>query len=771
MIQKVTKKLLLVVMAVVSLMSCQKKLNTVDDFAVIPQPNEIIPGSGHFSLDAKTVFTVENGNEETDYIIAEWNRWINKSTGFTTEAVESATSNFIQLVLDNNYQTKTEGAYSCAIKANDIVIKSNSTVGLYYGVQTLRQLLPTALESQSLQTMDWNIPVGTINDAPRFSYRGLHLDVGRHFFPVSFLKKFIDLLAMHKMNVFHWHLTEDQGWRIEIKKYPLLTEIGSKRKETIVGHGGRSNEFDGKEYGGYYTQEEIKEVVKYAQERFVTIIPEIELPGHSLGALSAYPHLGCTGGPYEAATRWGVFPDVYCAGNEDVFAFLEGVMDEVIELFPSKYIHIGGDECPKGEWKKCPKCQKRIKAEGLHDEHELQSYFITRMEKYLESKGRSIIGWDEILEGGLAPNATVMSWRGEKGGIEAAKQHHNVIMTPGHSCYLDHYQNNPADEPLAIGGYTTTSDCYNYNPTPDELSAEEKKYILGVQGNIWTEYMPNSDHVEYMAYPRATALAEVGWTELENKDWDSFAKRLNRQFKRFDEIGVNYFNKVIMPSPSVQKVEFIDEGSLEINNNAIGTKLYYTMDGSEPTAQSTEYTGAIKINQEGIIKAIAINEEGKKSNVLEVKAIKLEYIESDLKPGKSKGLSGTLVSGKFKKCAQVLDQKGKAVKTQSVTLPALVPEFNYGLVLDGFITVPEKGLYKLSLSSDDGSQLYFNNKLLIDNDGPHGMKAKKANVALNAATYPIRVVFFQGTGGHGLKLNVETPSGEKMLVPAEWLTF
>ncbi|TKG95030.1 beta-N-acetylhexosaminidase [Puteibacter caeruleilacunae] len=755
----------------IMLSACQPTQNTEQDFTVIPKPNQITPGKGLFKLKESTHFTTNSKDEEIKYIVAEWNRWIEKSTGFKHQITDEKSGSYIDLILDENYQAEISGAYTLDIQRKHIQITSNSNIGLYYGMQSLRQLLPAELESKTAVTADWTIPVGKIVDQPRFSYRGLHLDVGRHFFPVSFVKKFIDLLALHKMNIFHWHLTEDQGWRIEIKKYPRLTEVGSVRKETIVGHGGRSNKFDGKEYGGFYTQEEAKEIVKYAQERFITVIPEIELPGHSLGALAAYPHLGCTGGPYEVATRWGVFNEVYCAGNEEVFKFLEDVLTEVIAIFPSKYIHIGGDECPKGAWKKCPKCQKRIKEEGLKDEHELQSYFITRMEKFLVSKGRNIIGWDEILEGGLAPNATVMSWRGEKGGIEAAKQHHNVIMTPGNWCYLDHYQGSPDEEPLAIGGFTTTEESYSYNPTPEALTDAEKKYILGVQGNLWSEYFPDSKHVEYMAYPRASALAEVGWTNLENKSWDDFALRLKKHFKRFELLDVNFFNKVLMPSPSVKKIEFLTSSTLTLKNNAIGADLYYTVDGSEPTTTSTKYTEPIAISKEGVIKAVAINEDGKKSKVLEVKAVKLKFQEGKGKKGASAGLQCKLAKGKFGKCADVLAAKGKTIKVNSIAIPKAAPADLFGLVFEGMISIEKEGLYKFSIGSDDGSQLFFNGSMLINNDGGHAMKFEHANVALRPGVYPIKVVYFEGTGGENLKLNMTAPEGKEQQIPTEMLSY
>jgi len=427
-----------------------------------------------------------------------------------------------------------EGYYHMVVNTEGVDIFSTSASGLFYGVQSLLQIIVP-------EKQGWSIPHLTLTDFPRFGWRGLHLDVSRHFFPVDFVKRYIDLMSRYKFNTFHWHLTEDQGWRIEIKKYPKLQEVGAYRNETLIGHySDQPQQFDGQRYGGYYTQEEIKEVVAYASERFVTIVPEIEMPGHALAALSAYPHLGCTGGPYEAATLWGVFDDVFCAGKESTFSFLEDVLDEVIELFPGQYFHVGGDECPKTRWKECSHCQKRIQKEGLADEHELQSYFIQRIEKHLNERGKKLIGWDEILEGGLAPNAAVMSWRGEEGGIAAAKAGHYVVMTPGFALYFDHYQGDPKNEPIAIGGNTSLKKVYSYDPIPDALDQNEQRYILGAQANVWTEYIKTPEHVEYMVYPRALALAEVIWTPKEAQNWNTFVARLPHQLSLLKMLNVNF---------------------------------------------------------------------------------------------------------------------------------------------------------------------------------------------------------------------------------------
>ncbi|WP_242131395.1 beta-N-acetylhexosaminidase [Aestuariivivens marinum] len=539
--------------------SCTNKykdvVNTEQDYQIIPKPASLEVANGQFLVDVNTKISADNALQNEANYLAEM---LSLASGIDISTGETGT---IQLKIDDTIES--EEGYSLSVSYNQIIVSGKTAKGVFYGIQTLRQLIPVTTESAKSDEL--TIPAVIIKDRPRYQYRGMHLDVARHFFPVDFIKKYIDLIALHKMNTFHWHLTEDQGWRIEIKKYPKLTEIGGYRNGTIVGHH-PGTENDQKRYGGFYTQEEIKDIVAYAAQRHVTVIPEIELPGHSSAAIAAYPSLSCfpeeptivtnnmmsekgkqiiaEGTPKIVQETWGVFDDVYCAGKDETFAFLQDVLDEVIPLFPSEYIHIGGDECPKANWKRCSNCQKRIKDEGLHDEHELQSYFITRIEKYLNSKGKNIIGWDEILEGGLAPNATVMSWRGTKGGIEAAKQKHDVIMTPGHSCYFDHYQVHDKEEkekePLAIGGNTTVADVYAYEPTPEELSEEDSKYILGAQGNVWTEYMETTDYVEYMILPRMTALSEVVWSPQNSRNWEDFESRLQHFSNRYDAMGLNY---------------------------------------------------------------------------------------------------------------------------------------------------------------------------------------------------------------------------------------
>lgn len=543
------KKLITISVIFVVIAACDISERVEADYRnVIPLPHEIVMVDGNS-------FVVE---KDTRILYPEDNVLLERNAQFLAGYIEETTGrrlkvepgqggndeNVIMLGLDASIDNP-EG-YELTVLPDRVTIKGQAANGVFYGLQTLRKSVPAIAYGS-----DIILPAAVIKDAPRFAYRGMMLDVGRHFFSVDFVKRYIDLLAMHNMNYFHWHLTEDQGWRIEIKKYPRLTEIGSIRKET--GIGASRTEFDGKPYGGFYTQDEIREIVKYAQERYVTVIPEIDLPGHMLAALAAYPELGCTGGPYEVTCHWGVFPDVLCLGNEKTYEFLEGVLSEVIELFPSKYIHIGGDEAPRTRWEMCPKCQGLAKKEGLRTdrkhstEDRLQSYCMKRIERYLNERGRQIIGWDEILEGDVAPNATVMSWRGIRGGIKAAKLKHDVIMTPNDYMYFDYYQSDDkAQEPLAMGSGVTVEKVYGFEPVATELEKEEKKYILGVQANVWTEYIATPEHVEYMMVPRIAALAEVQWMMPEEKDYQEFLKRLSSLVGFYKRESVNYAKHVLM---------------------------------------------------------------------------------------------------------------------------------------------------------------------------------------------------------------------------------
>lgn len=502
--------------------------------SIIPKPMKLEKGTGYFELNKNTKINNDALQEMYGFL----NVLLKNTSGYELELGKSE-NNVIHFTAYFDKE-KSHESYVLEVTESSINIQSGGPAGAFYAIQTLRQMLPADFEKANSGIETWRIPCVKIEDSPRFSYRGMHLDVGRHFFPVDFIKKYIDILALFKMNRFHWHLTEDQGWRLEVPDYPKLTEVSAWRKETVVGHNNdKPQKMDGERYGGYYRQNEIKAIVQYAQERFITVIPEIEMPGHSQAVLAAYPEFGCVDKTYEVATTWGVKEDVFCP-KEETFKFLEDVLTEVMDLFPSKYIHIGGDECPKKQWEESQLCQDLMKREGLKDEHELQSWFIRRIEQFLNANGRKLIGWDEILEGGLAPDATVMSWRGVQGGIEAAKQGHDVIMTPTSHCYLDYYQSRNSNEPLAIGGYLPLEKVYSYDPVPQELTPEQAKHILGVQGNVWTEYIKTPEYCEYMAFPRGIAIAENGWTANEQKDYDDFADRLADQLQRLDVMNVNY---------------------------------------------------------------------------------------------------------------------------------------------------------------------------------------------------------------------------------------
>ena len=546
MILKKILELIIPCLLVIGMFSCGPQIES--KLSIVPKPALMEEGQGNLVLDAETKIVYDTTSADLQQIAGPLVKKLRHSTGYPFQVVDNTqveTDNGnIRLAIDEAglmSSLGTEG-YELTVDTLSVNIAAASPAGLFYGVQTLYQLLPPEIESAVTQSQDmqWLLPAVQIVDKPRFTWRGLHLDVGRHFMPVEFVKKYIDLLSYHKMNMFHWHLTEDQGWRIEIKKYPKLTQISAFRKETVVGHNrDKPRKFDGQRYGGFYTQDEIRDVVAYAKERFVTVVPEIEMPGHSVAVLAAYPQLSCTGGPFEVATFWGINKDIFCAGNDSTFVFLENVLNEVMDLFPSEFIHIGGDEAPKDRWKACPKCQARIQAEGLKDEEELQSYFIRRIEKFLNAKNRRLIGWDEILEGGLAPNATVMSWRGIKGGMAAADQEHDVVMTPNTYCYFDYYQAK-SGEPLAIGGFLPLETVYSFEPIPPDLTADKQKHILGAQGNVWTEYIKTPQYAEYMTYPRACALAEVVWSKKEDRNYADFIKRMDLHQKRLSEKGVNY---------------------------------------------------------------------------------------------------------------------------------------------------------------------------------------------------------------------------------------
>lgn len=607
--------------------ACSEKRTLNSDYEIIPKPLDVnSKGDASFLLkDGVAVIYPENNQKMQDnaeFLVD----YVEKQTGVKlTSHAGMPVDGAICLTLDLNDDNAE--AYKLIVNDKRVCISGASEAGVFYGIQTLRKSLPVA------QDINVNLSAVEIYDKPRFAYRGAMLDVARHFYTVDEVKTFIDMLALHNINRFHWHLTDDQGWRIEIKKYPKLMSVASERKETVVGRW-YSGIYDGKPYGGYYTQDELRDVIDYAAKRHITIIPEVDLPGHMQAALTAYPELGCTGGPYEVRTIWGVSQDVLCVGNDFTLQFVKDVLSEVADIFPSEYIHIGGDECPKVRWEKCPKCQERIKSLGLKSdakhtkEQRLQSYMIQEAAKYLKEKGKRIIGWTEILEGGLVPDATLMSWIGESGGIEAAHQHHDVIMTPNTYLYFDYYQSKKVeDEPLAIGGYLPIEKTYNYEPMPKELTEEEQQYIKGVQANLWTEYIPIFSQVQYMVLPRLGAAAEVQWTDPSKKDYKDFLRRVPHLVAVYDCYGWNYATHVYDVNVDMKADTVNHVLNVQLSTMA-DDPIYYTLDGQDPTEKSLKYTKPFTIDQSVVLKTMAVHPD--RTSKISVDAIR--FNKATLKP-------------------------------------------------------------------------------------------------------------------------------------------
>lgn len=723
--------------------------------AVIPTPLSLKMESGTFTLSTSTAVVVDVGVADAKRVAEMLAGRLRSSTGFLVPvtAKESRTgSGAIQLVGVRCKRLGDEG-YRLVVTKKEVTIEANTPAGMFYGVQTLLQLLPPEVEKAEVTVgVAWKVPCVRIEDKPRFTWRGMHLDVGRHFFPKDSVKRYIDMIASYKMNTFHWHLTEDQGWRIEIKKYPRLSSVAAWRSETLG---------NGIPHGGFYTQDEIREIVQYAKDRFITVVPEIEMPGHSQAALAAYPDLSCSGGPFKVATEWGVINDVFCAGNEKTFRFIEDVLDEAIALFPGTFFHIGGDECPKLRWSNCKRCQDRIAALGLKNEDELQSYFIKRVEGMLSARGKRLIGWDEILEGGLAPNATVMSWRGIKGGIEAAKSGHDVVMTPTTHCYFDYYQG-AVGEPPAIGGFLPIDTVYSYEPVPAELTAEEAQHVLGAQGNVWTEWIPNFRHVEYMATTRMMALSEVVWSAKSHRNFKDFLQRIIPHYQRLSYREINYR----VPTPlgvGGRKITLQDTLAV-ITSPVPGATIYYTLDGSDPTTSSMRYSSPIAVKGDQVLKAALQVPGSKMSNPITtmfltvdpaVNGVRYEYYEG---------------SWEF-----LPDWKSMTPVRTGITYDLGLSSFssrtrNFGVVFKGVVTLPADGEYTFFLSSDDGSRLFIDGKEFINNDGLHGSVEGSNKGSFSRGKHSIEVHYFQRWGGQDLSLSLEGAGMTKQLLPPRMLS-
>jgi hexosaminidase len=737
------------------------------EFPVIPKPVSVNFLKGVTTLDSKSViFYTDRQLQSTAELLSE----VFKGSGFAAPKLVF-TNNALQpkgiiLTLDNSI-AEEEGYRLTSEKV--VVIAGKTPRGVFYGVQTLYQLM---FANQT--TKGYAVPSLQIADYPRFPWRGMHLDVSRHFFSKEFVKKFIDLIALHKMNTFHWHLVDDQGWRIEIKKYPKLTEVGAWRVDhEDMPWNNRPAQKPGEKatYGGYYTQDDIREIVAYASQRFITVIPEIEMPAHVTCAIAAYPQFSCKQQPITVPSG-GFWPitDIYCAGNDSTFLFLQDVLTEVMDLFPSKYIHVGGDEADKTNWKTCPKCQARIKSEGLKNVGELQNYFISRIDKFLTSKGRTLVGWDEILEGGLADNATVMSWRGTDGGIHAARLNHDVVMTPTQYCYLDYYQSgNKEIEPPAFGGLVDYKLVYSFEPVPQALNSTEAKHVLGAQGNLWSEFLTTDSHTEYMALPRMAAMSEVLWTPADMKNEADFLRRMQYMYNIYSARGYNYH--IPAPAGLIDTMIFIGSTKMELNNPFPFGQMRYTTDGSVPSSTSPVYNRPIDISSNTTVKAALFLDNGRssaaKTGTFVSKAPEAPVVFAS---SPEKGIRFNYYEAALKSVNQIAGLT--PVKTGTTFVIAIPEGYNkdeMAFTFDGFILVPATAVYTFKLISDDGSALLIDDKLVVNHDGPHGPEPREGQIALQKGYHRILVKYFEAGGGEIVKLMVKSPGMPEKEVDADML--
>lgn len=752
-----------------ALVACNSGADAVkyDPFSLIPQPVTLEPGDGEFLLSTMTGIVIDPAFGNAAEIAIMFNGFLKERYGITmvTEQQEPDLPTVITATRDSLIENPE--AYRLEVRSDAIAVTAGGDAGLFYGIQTLIQLI---YPSNKLLKGKIAIPCVNISDAPQYKWRGMHLDVSRHFFPKEFIFRVLDAMAMHKLNTFHWHLTDDQGWRIEIEKYPELASVAAWRDETLTGHGSETPwVYDGTRHGGYYTKQDVRDVVEYASRLHINVLPEIEMPGHAVAALQAYPQLSCTGGPVPPFNRWGVSEDVFCAGKEETYEFLEGVLSEVAELFPYEYIHIGGDECPKVRWEQCPSCQKKMADNDLKDEHELQSYLVRHMEAFLATKGKKIIGWDEILEGGIADNAAVMSWRGHSGGIHAANMGHDVVMTPHSFVYLDYYQSE-YNEPLSIGGMLPMDKVYSIDIMPSEIDEEKRKHIIGAQANLWTEYIADEEHVEYMLFPRLAALAEALWTPNKLLEYEGFERRMAAQYVRYDAMGIKYRVPYPQGYEAINLVT-VDTVSVELTNGVAGSDIFYTTDGSEPDERSKRYDGVLALTPapEITLKSVTVMPGGRKSAVMAGVFRKTALNEPAAAGSMKPGLSYTLYRGEFGSVMDIGTDMVSEGVTPAVRIPDGAPTENFGLQMEGYIMVPSDGIYSFYTNSDDGVRVWINDELVVDGDKFHHGIINEGRAALKAGIHNITVRYFQRLYRQSLSLNWEGPGVARQPVPAELL--
>ncbi|MEI2429635.1 family 20 glycosylhydrolase [Lysobacter yananisis] len=748
---------------------------------LVPLPANVQWGEGAFALDAATTIYANNAEARAvaqllrDELAATQGLQLALRSGAPKPRKhEDEPAQYVQFVAEPaGRDARANERYRLDIGPRGIRV-AGAPAGLFYGYQTLRQLLPAVRGGAPLR-----LRALSVEDAPRFAYRGMHLDVGRHLFPLDFIKRYLDQMARYKLNTFHWHLTDDQGWRLEIKRYPKLVGVGSKRKQTVVGRNIDPFVGDGTPYGGFYTQEQAREIVAYARARHITVIPEIEMPGHALAALAAYPELACTPGPFEVGANWGVYDDIFCP-KEATFKFLENVLDEVVAIFPAPYVHIGGDEAPKTRWTASADAQAVIRREGLKDEHELQSYFIRRIEKFLHTRGKRIIGWDEILEGGLAPDATVMSWRGEAGGIAAAQQGHDVVMTPTQCCYFDYGQGPAAQEQWGLGGELSMDKVYAYDPVPAALTAAQARHVLGVQGNVWTEHLKTPAMVEYMAFPRLLALAEVAWTPQAQRAWPDFQRRLRGQFAHLDRDRVGYR----IPAPQgLEDVLLIQQGRERRRSHTVtlapavpGAAIRYTLDGRDPDDASPLYSAPIELvlelDKPVQLRTVSVLADGRRSGVQAATLRYRSYLPATAKPARTAaGWSYRVYEGLFANLDEFAAAARQRPAAQGAADTLALERFGrrsrFGVRFDGYVRVPADGAYRFALQGDDRSALYVDGEAVVRND-THD-RTLETSVPLRAGWHRLRLDWYQREGGMSLGLRMAAPDAQGQ--PGEWKTL
>lgn len=719
--------------------------SVVPSVNIVPRPVAVKLLAGTFVLNGQTrIVAIDRESRKIADLL---NDFLLKQNGLHLRITVNRPKreNFISFTQVGSRSLPEEG-YRLVIAPKSIRV-IGQPAGLFYGMQTLAQLLPLGPQP----TIE--LPDLDITDYARFGYRGVLLDVGRHFFPVTYLKKLLDLAAQYKINRFHWHLTDDEGWRIEIKKYPRLTDVSSYPKDPTTAHGSLSLG-DEAPHGEYYTQEQVKDIVAYAQARFITVIPEIEMPGHSGAAVRAYPQLACTDSAHA---------NVLCP-TEETFTFLQNVLSEVAALFPGCYVHIGGDEVQKDSWRESAEAQAVMKREGLKDEDQLQSYIVRRIERFLTTKGKLTVGWDEILEGGLAPNAIVMSWRGEDGGIEAARQKHKVIMTPSDYCYFDYNQGDPQREPASMGGFIPLEKAYGYDPIPKELKGKERDYVLGAQADVWTEYIATPEYLEYMLFPRLLAFSEAVWSPIAGNDYDDFRRRLAYQFARLDKQDVHYR----IPEPDGLKDFYTttdDHVLVKLSSLVPGARIYYTLDGSQPTDNSSRYQSPSQIplqpDQKTTLNLVVVAPGGRRSVVYGATLQRRWYRDAIRFDAKQPGLTFALYEGKFTS-AQSIESGTPAVTgiTSSFDLQQFSRVFDYGISFDGYLTVQSDDFYQFAVESDDGSVLEIDDEVVVDNDGIHGSRVVTGHIPLRQGVHKFKLRYFQAQGGATLRVSWAGSGGE-----------